>query len=272
MKVVLPAKDNHFKGTKMAKILIIDIETSPIMGKVWSLWKQNVSLDQIESDWYIMSFAAKWYGEDEVIYRDCRNSIGNDTEMLSDIFLLLEEADIVVAHNAVKFDVPKIKARLILNDFPPPSPFKVIDTLGAVKRTFKFTSNKLAYLTDKLTETKKLDHAKFSGFKLWNECMDGNEEAWEEMRVYNEADVLSLEELYTKLIPWIDNHPNINIYKAVDDMRCPKCGSNHIVKKGHRYTNKGKYQRYHCRTCNGYSSGTYAENTLAERKQLLTSM
>ena len=45
----------------MAKILIIDIETSPIMGKVWSLWKQNVSLDQIEEDWYIMSYAAKWH-------------------------------------------------------------------------------------------------------------------------------------------------------------------------------------------------------------------
>jgi len=53
------------------KTLIIDIETSPVMAKVWSLWKQNVSLDQIEDDWFIMSYSCKWLGDEDVYYNDC---------------------------------------------------------------------------------------------------------------------------------------------------------------------------------------------------------
>ena len=126
----------------MAKVLIIDIETSPIMGKVWSLWKQNVSLDQIEEDWYIMSFAAKWLGQEGVEYMDCRRSIGKDKKLLKRLHELLEQADIVVAHNGDKFDIPKINARFILNGFQPPSPYKSVDTVKVAKKTFNFTSNK----------------------------------------------------------------------------------------------------------------------------------
>ena len=255
----------------MAKILIIDIETAPIMGKVWSLWKQNVSLDQIEQDWYIMSYAAKWLDEDDVYYEDCRESLGNDIELLASIHTLLEEADIVVAHNGARFDVPKINARLILNGFSPPAPYKVVDTLRMAKKTFKFTSNKLAYLTGELCQDQKLDHAKFAGFKLWNECMLGNEEAWDEMMEYNMMDVISLEELYLKLLPWSPTHPNVTAQEDHETMCCPKCGSHHIVKRGFHYTNKGKFQRYRCNGCGGWSSETYTMNTKEKRKSLLAS-
>jgi len=233
----------------MAKILIIDIETSPIMGKVWSLWKQNVSLDQIEEDWYIMSFAAKWLGSPSVLYKDCRRNIGEDTDLLREMHKLLDEADIVVAHNGDKFDIPKINARFILNGFAPPSPYKTVDTVKVAKRTFNFTSNKLAYLTANLCEDQKLDHAKFAGWKLWNECMEGNEEAWDEMEEYNRMDVISLEELYVKLSPWMPNHPNVNVMEDHDDTCCPKCGSDDLHKRGFHYTNKGQYQRYRCNDC-----------------------
>lgn len=253
------------------KTLIIDIETSPIMGKVWSLWKQNVSLDQIEEDWYIMSFAAKWLGSDDIIYFDCRDDIGNDTELLMYIYDLLEEADIVVAHNGDKFDIPKINARLILNGYRPPAPYKTVDTVKVAKKHFGFTSNKLAYLTGELCEDQKLDHAKFAGWKLWNECMEGNEEAWDEMMEYNMMDVISLEELYVTLLPWISNHPNTTSDHLDETMCCPKCSSSDIVKRGFYYTNKGKYQRYRCNGCGGWSSETYTKNTPTKRKSLLAS-
>lgn len=255
----------------MTKILTLDIETAPVMGKVWSLWKQNVSLDQIEHDWYMMSFAAKWLHEDRVIYHDCRKSIGDDSFMLEELYDLLDEADIVIAHNGDKFDIPKINARLILNDFPPPSPYKTIDTVKVAKRSFMFTSNKLAYLTDKLCVDKKLDHAKFAGWKLWNECMVGNEEAWNEMELYNRMDVISLEELYLKLRPWMPNHVNVTAKLSHEDCSCPKCGSSELIKRGFHYTNKGKYQRYRCNSCEGWSSSTYTENTKGKRESLLTS-
>ena len=253
------------------KTLILDIETSPIMGKVWSLWKQNVSLDQIEEDWYIMSFSAKWLGEDDIIYADCRETIGDDSELLVYLYTLLDEADIVVAHNGDKFDVPKINARLILTGFKPPSPYKTIDTVKVAKKHFGFTSNKLAYLTGELCQEQKLDHAKFAGWKLWNECMEGNEEAWDEMMEYNMMDVISLEELYLKLMPWTTNHPNVTADEPHTDTCCPKCGSDDLHKRGFHYTNKGKYQRYRCNDCGGWSSETYTINTKEKRKSLLAS-
>lgn len=253
----------------MNKVLILDIETSPIMAKVWSLWKQNVSLDQIEDDWFIMAYCAKWLGEDTCYYSDCRENIGKDLYLLAELHELLDEADIVVAHNGDKFDIPKINARFLMNGFMPPSPYKTIDTVKVAKKTFGFTSNKLAYLTDTLCKTKKTDHAKFAGWKLWNECMKGNDEAWNEMTDYNIMDVVSLEELYTVLKSWITNHPNVNVQDDEETYRCPKCGSDNLVKRGFHYTNKGQYQRYRCRDCGGWSSSTYTMNTRDKRKSLL---
>lgn len=254
------------------KTLILDIETSPIMAKVWSLWKQNISLDQIEEDWFIMAYSAKWLGDTEVIYDDCRDSIGDDEALLEGIHALLDEADFVVAHNGDKFDIPKINARFILSGFTPPSPYRVIDTVKISKKHFGFTSNKLAFLTKNLCVDEKLDHSKFPGFKLWNECMNGNEEAWDEMRDYNIMDVVSLEELYETLRPWYSSHPNVRSADPSEDgATCPKCGSEHLQRRGFHYTNKGKYQRYQCNDCGGWSSSTYTENTSEERHNLLAS-
>jgi uncharacterized protein YprB with RNaseH-like and TPR domain len=109
---------------------------------------------------------------------------------------------IVVAQNGVRFDVKKINARFVLLGMPPPSPFRVVDTMLEARRHFGFTSNKLEWMTDKLCTThKKKRHAKFPGFELWRECLAGNHEAWDEMREYNIDDVLSLEELYLVMRP-----------------------------------------------------------------------
>ena len=110
----------------MTKMLFIDIETAPILGHVWSLWKQNVGLNQIKEDWYIMSFCAKWAGENEIIYEDGRDTPEDDYSMLLTLHKLLDQADYVVAHNGDRFDIKKIKARMILNGISPPSPFKSI--------------------------------------------------------------------------------------------------------------------------------------------------
>ena len=234
------------------KVLIYDIETAPIMSYVWRLWDQNVGLNQIEQDWHIMSWSAKWLDapEDEVMYMDQRNArnIEDDSKILKEIWKLLDEADVVVTQNGKSFDQKRLNARFILNGFQPPSSYKHIDTKILAKKHFGFTSNKLAYMTDKLcTKYKKLSHGKFPGFDLWKECMAGNIEAWNEMEEYNRYDVLSLEELYKKLIPW-DNSINFNVYHDEEKHVC-KCGSETFSKNGFYYTSAGKYQKYKCKKC-----------------------
>lgn len=222
------------------KTLFIDIETSPLFAALWSMWQHGVGLNQIKSDWIILSFCAKWGHSDEVIYKDLRGKVDkeDDSELVEELFHLLNEADIVVAHNGRKFDVKKINARLLINGFPKPSPFKIVDTLEIAKKQFAFTSNKLEYLTDKLCETKKSKHAKFSGYELWAECLRDNIEAWEEMKSYNVLDVLSLEELYHVLSSWSNVIPNDALY--VDDV----LDMNEWEKYGFYFTSLGKYQVY----------------------------
>jgi uncharacterized protein YprB with RNaseH-like and TPR domain len=244
------------------KVLIFDIETAPVLGHVWSLWRQNVGLNQIKEDWYMLSWAAKWYGEDEVMYMDCRNTPHDDKEILVGLHELLDEADWCITHNGDKFDIPKVRARMLLSGLPPFSPMNSIDTCRQAKRVFGLTSNKLEYLSDKLCpEQKKSKHEKFSGFDLWAECLKGNPEAWDEMETYNRQDVVALEGVYNKMLPWMSQHPNFGLFKEEGSEKCcPKCGGK-VHRRGYRHTQVGIYQRYQCQSCHGWSSARLMDKT-----------
>lgn len=238
------------KKSNMPKILLLDIETSPIISYVWGLFDQNVALNQIKSDWHILSWSAKWLDSKKVIYMDQRKAkkIEDDSIILKAIWKLIDECDIVVSQNGKKFDIKKLNARFIFHNFPPPSSFKHIDTLQLAKKHFGFTSNKLEYMTDKLcNKYKKLKTKKFQGFELWSECLKGNIKAWDEMKAYNMMDVLSLEELYKKLIPW-DKSIDFSLYNDKKNFLCT-CGSTKKNKNGYFYSSIGKYQRYKCAKC-----------------------
>lgn len=259
------------------KILLLDIETTPILAHVWGLFDQNIALNQIERDWIMLSFAAKWYesasGElfgphRKVIYKDLRNKkVTSDKSLLIALWPLLDECDIIITQNGVRFDKKKIFARFILNGMKPPSNFKVLDTLVIAKKHFALTSNKLEYMTDKLcTKFKKSKHKKFPGFELWKECLKGNIQAWKEMEQYNVFDILSLEELFNKLYPW-DNGINFNLYREEKDFSC-NCGSKKFQKRGYSYTASGKYQRFICSKCNAWSRGSINLLSVTTRKAL----
>lgn len=232
----------NLEGNKQGpKILFIDIELKPILAQVWALWDQNVGLNQIQEDWSILSYCAKWKGSDEIIYEDLsgQRDFEDDSKLLPNLWKLLNEADVVVGQNSKRFDVKKINARLVLNGYPKPSTFRQIDTLLIAKAQFGFTSNKLEYMTDRLcTQYKKLPHKKFPGHLLWSECLKGNAEAWQEMKDYNVNDVLSLEELYDIISSWDNSLPNWDVY--VDEI----LDMSEWEEDGFHYTNLGKYKRY----------------------------
>lgn len=258
------------------KILTLDIESAPIESYTWGLWDQNVSIEQIKSEWSVISWAAKWFGSSKILYRDTSghgvDRIRDDKAILEDLWELLNETDIVVAQNGTSFDVKKINARLLMHSFAPYSPIRIIDTLTVAKRHFGFTSNKLAWLSKHLTDSPKDQHKQFPGFELWIQCMADNPRAWREMRKYNIADVIATEKLYKKLRPWITQHPNLGAYKVGEMISCPKCGSEDITKQGIRVTQQGAYQQYKCSGCGGWSRGKTMELSKNKRKSLLVSL
>lgn len=256
------------KNDNGPRVLLFDIETAPILGYVWGLWENNVGLNQINSDWHLLSWSAKWLDDppSTTMYMDQRGvkNIEDDRKILKGIWDLLDQADIVITQNGRAFDQKKLNARFILSGLQPPSSYKHIDTKVIAKRHFAFTSNKLEYMSDKLcTKYKKLKHGKFSGFELWRECLADNPEAWKEMEKYNKYDVLALEELYKKLRPW-DGSINFNLYREDHEHIC-SCGCDELKKNGYVYTNIGKYQRYKCLDCGTESRDKI--NLLTEEKR-----
>ena len=236
------------------RILVYDIETAPILGDVWSLWQQNVGLNQIHKNGYIMSWCAKWLDEDATYYMDCReNGEADEKHIVQCLVDMLEEADIVVAHNGDNFDWKWVAGRALVYGMPPMAPSRKIDTLKVVKANFRIPSNKLEFIAKFLGCTEKDDHKEFAGHKMWHECLKGNQKAWQEMEDYNRQDVLTLEEVYLKLRPWIRNHPHVGVYNDVELPSCPRCGSTDLNKRGYVYTNASRFTRLRCNGCGSWS-------------------
>lgn len=241
-----------------AKILILDIETAPNMAYVWGAWKQNVGHNQWLQTSHIMSFSAKWLGDDSIIYMENRKE--NDKTIVGVLYDLLDEADIVVAHNGQKFDLPVIRGRGVIHGMTPPSPFFIVDTLQTARRELRLVGNSLKVLCNELGLAHKDDHKKFPGFELWAECLKGNDEAWAEMKEYNIQDIISLEELYLRLRPYMTNHPNVVRDITDGEPVCPKCGSKRIQYRGYYYTRAGLcYRRFVCLDCGGWGRVRYSE-------------
>lgn len=256
-----------------ARILTVDIETAPLELYGWGIWEETVGLDQIKAEWSVLSYSAKWLDKKEVIFRHTggrgANKVRDDKALLQDLWKLLDEADIVIAQNGRDFDLKKINARMVMHDLPPYAPVRVIDTRIAAKRHFGFTSNKLAWLSKHLTAAKKSEHKKFPGFELWVECLKDNPAAWREMKHYNATDVISTEQLYLKLRPWIEGHPNLATYMDKGAKACPKCAGTKLISNGYRTNQYGRYKRMQCQGCGGWSFARTPVNTASNRANLL---
>lgn len=255
------------------RVVTIDIETAPLDVYCWGLWDQNIGLEQINSEWTILSYAAKWL-DGSTEYRDTGGrgvrKVRDDKALLRDLWIILDRADIVIAQNGVAFDVKKINSRLLVHGHKPYSPIKIIDTMLIAKRHFAFTSNKLKWMSEHLCAAKKDDHKKFPGFELWAECLKDNRSAWSEMRKYNIRDVVATEQLYLKLRPWMVGHPNIASYSGQEEILCPKCGGSKVQMRGRSLTQSGEYHRFQCMECGGWARSRYTLNTIDKRRVLLS--
>jgi predicted RNA-binding Zn-ribbon protein involved in translation (DUF1610 family) len=170
-------------------------------------------------------------------------------KMLKHMHEMLDAADCVVHYNGTKFDIPTLNKEFLLAGLPPPAPYSEVDLLKTARRRFKFPSNKLDYISGVLGIGNKTDH---EGFDLWIKCMNKNKDAWKRMEQYNKQDVLLLESLYKRFLPWIKAHPNHGVVHNSPHI-CPNCSSVALQRRGFTHTQSGAYQRYQCTTCGAWS-------------------
>jgi len=255
----------------MPKILIYDIETAPMEAYVWHLWKNTITPSMVIKSVSMLSWSAKWLFNDQV--RGQRVSAEEafdreDVSILRPLWNLLDEADLVIAHNGMKFDNKICNARFARAEMIPPSPYRTIDTLSHAKKVFNVPSFKLDELNKFFGLEMKMEH---EGMDLWRKCVNNDDKALEKMLKYNKRDVTILEELYLRIRPWMKGHPNVGLYIDTDEEVCTNCGSEDITVDGDYFTPAGKFKAFRCK-CGAIGRSRFSDLDKETRARLLLSV
>lgn len=239
-----------------AKIFLGDVETSPSIAYSFGRFKAFIAPRQVIKEPYLLTFAGKWLHNPAIFSRklpdypeEFARNHQSDRELVKDLWKLLDECDIFIAHNA-KFDRGWANQRFAFYGMQPPSSYIVIDTLAALKESFSLPSNALEAACNYFElDSRKLSH---EGFGLWRRCVEGEVEAFEEMETYNIGDIPTLEELYLTVRPFMKKHPNVALYHPDQSaLRCVRCGSDDLVEEEGKYatTFLSKFKVYRCQEC-----------------------
>ena len=238
-------------GTKTnAKLLVWDIENSPATGRFWGS-PYNTNIVKIVEPSHVMSFAAKWVGEDKVHYF---SEYHHERDvMLENAWNLINEADALISYNGKRHDTPHINTEFLLAGLRPPTPVIQTDLYQVMKKIFKFQQNKLDFVSQQLGIGAKLAH---EGYDLWEACMDGDSKAWAKFKKYNISDIHLTESLYWEVLPWIPQymHPNPALYGSSGQV-CGICGSNKLTLDTNYMTTVSAYPGFVCQNCGKYNRG-----------------
>jgi hypothetical protein len=231
------AKEAEAKiNTGEARVLIYDIETSPNIGWFWRAgYKLNISPDNIIKERAIICVSYKWLGEDQV-YNLSWDKNQDDKFLLEQFIEVLNEADLIVAHNGDNFDLKWLKTRALYHRLPMLPNYKQFDTLKLVKSKLNLNSNRLDYI------------AKFLGFEgknkttidLWIDIVyKKSQEAMNTMLEYCDEDVRQLEKVYKEL-RYLDN-PRLHqgVIQGKVKQTSPVTGSVNIEHVKRVTTNRG---------------------------------
>lgn len=228
------------------RVLTLDIETSPNVVYAWGLFDQNIGVSQVIEPSRVLCVAAKWLDSSDVTFLSEFHD-GRD-EMVSRIWSMVDEADIVVGYNHVSFDMPHLNREWLLADYGPPSSYTNIDLYRVNKQRFKFASNKLGYVTERLGLDTKLETG---GQGLWNRVLSNDPEAWALFAEYNCTDVVITEALFQRLRSWI-KLPHIGLWSG-EMSNCYACDSAELTPAGTVYAMSSAWPRLVCEQCGAWN-------------------
>lgn len=241
-------EENGVDTTRKPKVLIFDIETSPMKAFIWQQKTRFVPDAMVMSESFVLSWAAKWLFEDDVFSdvvtpKEARNM--DDKRIVENLWKILDEADVVIAHNGINFDTRHMNGRFLKYGLNLPSPYVQIDTLRASRKRLRLSSYRLDAIAKFLgTEVKKS-----TNFQLWLDCLSGDKEALKKMDEYCQQDIRVLEDVYLHLRPYIQPHPNLGVYIEENAQACPACLSTNLEKTGEYATTVNLYDAYRCKSC-----------------------
>jgi DNA polymerase III epsilon subunit-like protein len=81
----------------------------------------------------MLSWSFKWLDGKHITkglcdYKTFKKDKTNDKELVTELWELFNEADILIAHNGDRFDRRKSNTRFLKHHLTPPQPYQTIDT------------------------------------------------------------------------------------------------------------------------------------------------
>lgn len=205
----------------------------------------------LDGDWNnILCVSWKWVGKPKVHtvavtdYPSFQSRPWEDKALVRDAASALSEADMWVTWYGERFDERMINTRLLHYGLPPLPKIPHWDGWRAAKDNLKMSSNRLANIARFLN----LDPKTPLEPDIWIRARYGERRAIRYVVKHCEQDVLTLEQAYQRLRPLPNKHVNVTLITGVEQ-GCPRCGSDHLQRRGEMFTVSNVYQRYQCRGC-----------------------
>lgn len=218
--------ESILKDFENSKVLIYDIETSYNIVSSWRLgYKVSLPHYSVIKERAIICVSYKWLGEDEV-YTLTWDKNQDDKFLLEQFIEVMNESDVMVAHNGDRFDIKWIKTRALKHNLEMYPRYRTIDTLWLARKHFYLNSNKLDYI------------AKFLGFEgkintdhsLWDKViLEKDNDALIEMVTYCEEDVRQLEKVYNKLKRFDQPKQHAGVLQNNDKYSSPITGTKDLT-------------------------------------------
>ena len=213
------------------KRLFYDIETSFCKGHFWRPgYNQRIGPEQITDYAKIISAHWKWEGEDKVHHIHWGLNKQCDKKIVQTLIKEFDKADEIVTHNGKKFDTPWVRTRAIFHKISMRPDYNEVDTYKIVKSYLNLPSNSLKEVCRYYGLTAKIDPG---GLSTWRDVVfKKSEEALNHMLFYGDGDVVSLEEVFQLLRPYVkpnmhyhSDYIAIGLGKSVPSkFFCPECG------------------------------------------------
>jgi uncharacterized protein YprB with RNaseH-like and TPR domain len=233
---------------KQPKILFYDIETSPALAWIWHTGKQWVGHDQLKDErkFDIICICYRWAHESKIHSLDWDYAKQDSAAMIEEFSYIVNQADLVIGHNADKFDMRHVNTQRLLHNQAPIAWPTTEDTLKQLRKYFYLPSYSLDYVSKLLTGSGK---DKMS-FQDWIDIVEKkNKKAFTKMIAYCKRDVQKLYEVWRKVSPHCQAKVHMGLLKGFTRESCPRCGHNRPELAGKRTLTTGRYQRYLCTIC-----------------------
>lgn len=249
------------------RVLTLDIERLPgrarhqhrgltIEGDFWDLsgWKHTIGYRLPPSsvvEWpRTICVAWRWYGETRTEFA---SEWGDGPErMLERVWDAYDQADVLYGHNLAGFDTKHLNTGWRDLGLPPPSPFKIVDTLTEARRTFGDESMQLAALTERLGIDTKTDAYQVAVARA---AVAGDKAAQRKLRAYNVGDIAASEALVDRLRGWIPNHPHNLSGSPETGPTCNQCWGDNLAPNGERLASQMAYPLFRCQDCGANVQG-----------------